>query len=216
MHSVGVALLSLIFALHNVKSDSVAFIEQEVVAVQSIKLNIKESDRVRNTMIIKSYFAWANHSFNKREIKPISTIFLTTHRGTTDFSKGSTTIKLKRYVKLVIFFNIVSSISYVNELTYTNSQAAKQDVTCIKEGNMDFSAVTMADTDKFKEETLAECVNFCLKNEPSMSHVLINYYDSLIFSDTFNCICSPEYAFKNSKVLSESQCDTLCPKSHYK
>ena len=41
----------------------------------------------------------------------------------------------------------------------------------------------MANTENFQEESLAECVQFCMEAAPNLNHVLISYYNALIVGD---------------------------------
>merc|ERR1712107_762486 len=76
--------------------------------------------------------------------------------------------------------------------------------------------LVMAPTETFTEESFGQCLHFCMSNAPAQSHLLISYYNALLFGDKFNCMCTNGENLSNTTQLSDMECDVQCPYSNYK
>ena len=84
---------------------------------------------------------------------------------------------------------------------------------CIAERGIQLVHTAMADTSKFKEETLQRCIAHCLENHPDKNFVLISLYNAAIWGDQFNCICSNPEGFANADEA-PGKCRIKCPSSN--
>jgi hypothetical protein len=115
---------------------------------------------------------------------------------------------------------VVSSIAF-EAYVVTPAAAAAEDKddtssllshpTCITESGIDFAHINFADVSKLKEESLENCVSYCLERHPDKNFVLVSLYNAVVWGDQFNCICSNEKAFVNTTAVAAHKCKIPCP-----
>ena len=92
----------------------------------------------------------------------------------------------------------------------------EEEVTCIDESKLNFTALKMIKNDLTPDYTIQSCVKHCLQHRPEYEYVLISYADDFFSPDDFKCMCAHKEAFKNTNRLPEYKCSQHCPESNGK
>ena len=98
-------------------------------------------------------------------------------------------------------------------LSPRSDNVEEEDVTCIDESNLNFTALNMVKNHLTPDYTLQSCVTHCLQHWPDYAYVLISYADDFFSPDDFKCMCAHKDAFEHTNRLPEYKCSQYCPGS---